>query len=73
MIRFYLEGGVDAALVDFYLAPDGTLFSRYESKNTTFATNIVVELADIGVTPRQMDIIRTLAKTQEIEIDFLMI
>lgn len=73
MIRFYLMGGVDPALVDFYLAADGMLIPHVASRNTTFATNIVVEPDDMGVTPAQMDIIRTLAKTQEIEISFLVI
>lgn len=71
MIRFYLSGGVDPALIDFDLLPNGMLMPHPETQNTTFCTNIVIVLDDVGITPQQMDILRNFAKTQEVVISFL--
>lgn len=71
MIRFYLPGGVDNALVDFLLMPNGELKPQTTSRNISMVTNIVVITDDIGFTPAQLDIIRTFAKTQEIVVSFL--
>lgn len=71
MIRFYLDGGVDESVVDFYLLPNGMLVPNYETTNLTLATNIILEVASHGVTAQQMEIIRTFGKTQEVLICFL--
>ncbi|GAK69317.1 hypothetical protein RRU01S_04_01390 [Agrobacterium rubi TR3 = NBRC 13261] len=71
MIRFYLDGGVSAANVDFYLLPSGMLLPNLDTQNITFCTNIVLVVDEVGVTPEQMDILRNFAKTQEVVIPFL--
>jgi hypothetical protein len=71
MIRFYLPGGVDSALIDFLLMPNGELKPQTASRNISLVTNIVVIVDEVGFTPAQLDIIRTFAKTQEIVVTFL--